>query len=718
MKSLEKGGKRESKEREGFIDLIFETLREPLVILDGKLRVVSANRTFYTTFRVKPEETQGKYIHELGSGRWNIPQLRLRLEKIMHGDSSFDNFELNHDFPRIGERTILINARRIKGDSGKEEMILLAMEDITEGKKTEASLIESEEKYKDLVEKAGVAILIDDRKGNIVYGNERFAELFGYTVEEIRHQSIRTLVHPDDVERVMRFHKERMKGKIHESKYEFRGVRKDGSIIYLEVDAGALKEGEKIVGTRSYIWDITERKKAEEALKESEEKYRAIVEQSHDAIYIYRGNRFLFVNDTVARITGYTKDELYQMNVWNLIHPDDRERVKKIGRDRAEGKEVPSRYVARVVTRKGESRYCEFAVKAISYRGEYAAIGAVRDVTEQKKAEEALRESEEKYKLIAETSPDAVTTTDLEGRITYASPLTVKMHGYRSSRELMGRSSFELIHPRDHEKAQTNLEKVLRGKAVRNSEYTFLRKDGKAFAGELSVSLITNGSGKPVGFIAITRDITERKRAEREIQLSNKKLLRALEGTVHALASAVEKRDPSTAGHQERVARLAGVIAREMGLPEERIRGIRMAGLVHDVGKIYIPAEILSKASLLNEVEIALIRTHPKVGYDILRGIEFPWPVAKIVLQHHERLNGSGYPTGLTGEDILLEARILAVADVVEAMYSHRPYRPALGLEAAFREITRHRSTLYDSAVVDACLKLFKEKGFRLEGVK
>jgi HD-GYP domain-containing protein (c-di-GMP phosphodiesterase class II) len=212
------------------------------------------------------------------------------------------------------------------------------------------------------------------------------------------------------------------------------------------------------------------------------------------------------------------------------------------------------------------------------------------------------------------------------------------------------------------------------------------------------------------------QNLAERKRAERELQQSLNKLQVTLEGTIHALASAVEMRDPYTAGHQRGVTRLACAIANEMGLPEEQIEGIRMAGLIHDIGKINVPAEILSKPSALNGLEFGLIKTHPQVGCDILNGaIEFPWPIAQIVLQHHERMDGSGYPVGLSGEEIILEARILAVADVVEAMASHRPYRPARGMDQALEEISQNRGILYDPEVVAACLRLFTEKGFKLE---
>lgn len=204
----------------------------------------------------------------------------------------------------------------------------------------------------------------------------------------------------------------------------------------------------------------------------------------------------------------------------------------------------------------------------------------------------------------------------------------------------------------------------------------------------------------------------ERDLAQQKIQQQMEKLQESLESTVRVIAQMVEIRDPYTAGHQNRVADLAAAIARRMNLPDERIHGLQMAGIVHDLGKIQIPAEILSKPGKISEIEFSLIKGHARAGYEILKDIDFPWPIAQMVLQHHERLDGSGYPQGLKGEAILLEARILSVADVVEAMSSHRPYRPGLGINVALEEIGRGRGTHYDPQVVDACLTLFREKGY------
>jgi HD-GYP domain-containing protein (c-di-GMP phosphodiesterase class II) len=212
---------------------------------------------------------------------------------------------------------------------------------------------------------------------------------------------------------------------------------------------------------------------------------------------------------------------------------------------------------------------------------------------------------------------------------------------------------------------------------------------------------------------AVMIDITDRKQAEEQLRKSLEQLRRAVQATIQVLVMAVEMKDPYTAGHQRRMTNMARTMATEMVLPPEKIEGLRMAGVIHDVGKITLPTEILSKPTKLSAIELSLIREHARLGYDILKDVDSPWPLAEIVYQHHERMDGSGYPRGLKGEDILIEARILAVADVVEAMASHRPYRAALGLNVALEEIEKNRGTLYDEAVVDTCLRIFREKECR-----
>jgi HD-GYP domain-containing protein (c-di-GMP phosphodiesterase class II) len=207
-------------------------------------------------------------------------------------------------------------------------------------------------------------------------------------------------------------------------------------------------------------------------------------------------------------------------------------------------------------------------------------------------------------------------------------------------------------------------------------------------------------------------EVENRKQVQEELEQSFQDLKKVMDSTIQAIAMTVEKRDPYTSGHQMRVAGLTRAIAESLELPQNQVEGAFMAASIHDIGKISLPAEILTKPIQLTEIEISLIQAHSQAGYDILKGIEFPWPIADIIVQHHERMDGSGYPQGLVGEEILIEARIIGVCDVVETMSSHRPYRPSMGIDKALQEIILNKGTLYDSRVVDACLHIFNEQSF------
>ncbi len=335
------------------------------------------------------------------------------------------------------------------------------------------------------------------------------------------------------------------------------------------------------------------------------------------------------------------------------------------------------------------------------------------------KMEKALVENERRYRLLAENISDVIWTMDQDMRLTYISPSITNLTGYTvderinlSLDKVLTPASLELVSKVLKEELAIEASGLQDPSRARVMELEKVRKNGSTLWTEVKVSFIRSRENSSIAFVGITRDITERRQAKEELEQSYEKLKNVLDGTINALASVVEMRDPYTAGHQQRVAKLSCIIARELGFSEDYIQKIRIAAIIHDIGKINIPSEILSKPSKLIKIEFDMIKTHPQAGQSILMQIEFPWPIAQIVLQHHERMDGSGYPQGLKGEDILFEARIIAVADVVEAMASHRPYRPAKKIEDALEEISLNRGILYDPQVVDAALKLLTRKGF------
>jgi PAS domain S-box-containing protein/putative nucleotidyltransferase with HDIG domain len=325
----------------------------------------------------------------------------------------------------------------------------------------------------------------------------------------------------------------------------------------------------------------------------------------------------------------------------------------------------------------------------------------------------ALRESEARFRMLAENAPDIIFRYRLKPTpgFEYISPAVTRISGYTPEEHYADPDLIrKIVHPED----QPALEALGQGEGLFEKpwEFRWIHKDGHTVWTEQTNVPIRDEAGNIVAIEGIVRDITERKRLELERLARAQAIENALLQFVDALSSAVELRDPYTSGHQRRVAALACAIAEEMGPSAEEVRVIRVAALLHDIGKaLFVPIEILSKPGKLTDLEMALIREHPKAGYEILGKVEFPWPVAEIVYQHHERLDGSGYPRGLKGEEILREARIIAVADVVEAMSSHRPYRPALGVDEALAEIRKNAGKLYDPKVVEACIRVFA-KGF------
>lgn len=329
-----------------------------------------------------------------------------------------------------------------------------------------------------------------------------------------------------------------------------------------------------------------------------------------------------------------------------------------------------------------------------------------------------LKNRERWLTTILKSVGDGVVATNKQGNIAFMNPFAEDLTG-RTQEEALDNPLNTIIQLKN-ENSQKDfsipVDKILGGENYKlPGEVILLSKSGQETHVHQNATPIRDENGGISGIVIAFSDITRSKLAEDELKKSWEKQKRAMEGTVQAMAFTIETRDPYTAGHQRRVTKLASAIAEEMGLSESEMEGVRLAGGLHDIGKIYVPAEILAKPGKITEVEYNIIKTHPQVGYDILKPIEFPWPIAEFVLQHHERMNGTGYPAGLTGDQIHMEARILAVADVIEAMATHRPYRAALTIEAALDEIEDNRDRLYDSKVVDACLRLFKDKGFSLD---
>jgi len=326
-----------------------------------------------------------------------------------------------------------------------------------------------------------------------------------------------------------------------------------------------------------------------------------------------------------------------------------------------------------------------------------------------------IRASEERFRSLSENAPDIIYTLGIDGEFTYINPAVETILGYPPA-DLTGKYFIDIARKEDAGRTVRAFKQVRdHQRTIKEETGILLHKDGTERYFSISCAPNFDSEGRVIGVVGTFKNLTDIRKSEMELKRSFQKLQSAMSSTIDAISLIVESRDLYTAGHQRRVAQLAAAIAAEMGFSGERIDLIRMGGLIHDIGKIYIPAEILTKPGRLNQLEFNMIKSHPTVGYEILKKVDFIPIIAEMVFQHHERMDGSGYPRGISGEQLLPEARIIAVADTVEAMASHRPYRPALGMAAALQEIARQRGSAFAADVVDACQKLFRERSYEFK---
>jgi len=450
-----------------------------------------------------------------------------------------------------------------------------------------------------------------------------------------------------------------------------------------------------------------EYKQAEKELRKERDFNKTLIQTSPVFfVTINAEGKTLMMNETMIKSLGYTSEEVVGRDYLSTFVPqEDRAKLSQVFQELTKDN-VPTLNENQIVAKDGQKLLVEWHGRPVfKANGDFDYFfGVGIDITGRKQAEELFKE-------IFNSSPHAIFIIQ-DGKFKLINPQFTKETGYKEE-EVVKFDLFKLIYPKDRKIVREKVIKMLNGELPSGFEYRGINKNGE-IRWILQVITSINYQGHRA-ILGSFKDITEIRQVQKELQESYGKLQKTMEGMINTIAKITETRDPYTAGHQLKVSELSTAIAQKMKLPSDKIEGIRIASLVHDIGKIGLPAEILSKPTKLNEIEYSLIKGHSQIGHDILKKVDFLWPVAEIVLQHHEKINGSGYPGGLKGNEILLEARIICVADVVEAMSSHRPYRPARGIGAALEEINQNKGTLYDPEVVDACLILFKEKDFEFK---
>ncbi|MBN1375654.1 MAG: PAS domain S-box protein [Dehalococcoidia bacterium] len=820
----------ELREKEEMFRVVFNHHYQFTGLLDHEGHVLAINSAALRFADMTDEQVTGKYFWETAWWQHSVEaqdQLKSAIAKAAQGE--FIHYLTTNIDAQNELRQIDFTLSPVQDDSGNVIYMVPEGRDITDTVTAQNALKESEEKYRLVVESANEGIFVA-QDGRLKFYNTRVSEISGYKMDELREKPFAEIIHPSDREMVIDRHLRRLGGEAFEDIYTFRIITKQGTTTWIAL-AAVMINWEGRPATLNFVNDITERKQAEDALRDSEEKYRLVVENAREGIIVLQDAYARFVNQYIPALLGYSRDYILSQPFLEYIHADERQTVTERYRHRISGEDIYEPLIIRLKAADGSYIWVEIRAVWIEWEGQPATLNFMTDITQRKQAEDALHDSEEKYRSILEQMDDAYFKIDSRGNFTFFNDVLTRHLRY-TREELIGLNYKAYIPPEDIKRAVEIFSEVFRtGKPRQDVPLVIICKDGTRIYIEDSIYPVRDEKGEIIGLRNLGRNVTDRRKAEQELQMraflldstydtiiaykpdgtivyanetaagtrgytieemlqmdirqllparnipmfeerlqkvidsgsltfeamhvrkdgsefyveaqarlidvagektvivvyrditdhkkTESKLSEALEtitstleGTMEAITMMSELRDPYTAGHQKMVTLLALAIAKEMGLPEDQSRGLRVAGLLHDVGKVYVPSEILSKPGKLSDLEKGLAKAHAAAGYDIVKTIRFPWPVDEMVRQHHERMDGSGYPRGLKGEEIMLEARILAVADTVEAMMSHRPYRAALGMDKALEEITTNRGILYDVKVVDACLSLFREKGF------
>lgn len=650
--------------------------------------------------------------------------------------------------------------------------------DITERKRAEKETYRTGERLEKIFESVNDAIVVTDLKRIIVDANESVERIFGYTRDELIG-NVTEIIYPDRkaFEKAGRAALKEIQDRGFYAG-EITLKRKNGITFPVLFSASLLTDTVgKPAGTVVVMHDLTRQKESEEEIRRISRQNERLLNSTGEGIYSVdlKGNTTL-INPAAARMLGYEPEEVMGLkahDVWHHSKPDGSSYPAEacpINATYNDGS--PRRIDNEVFWRKDSSSFpVEYNVRAIIENGrQVGTVVSFQDITERRKAEEEMQRLNRALQTLSKANEALIRAEDEKELLDDVCRVVVEVGGYgltwvgyaehdaersvRVAAHAGGDADFiAAFRPSwaEDEQGQNPA-----GYAIRDGQPKLIThgdisgspcgwhtaaaacgyeeclalplvfdtdaagalcicstEAGKFTGGE--VELLTELADDLAFGIGSLRTRGERERAEKELEQSLERIKKITSGVTQALATAAEMRDPYTAGHQQRVTDLAVAIAREMNLDGDQVEFIRTGGALHDVGKISVPAEILTNPGKLTDLEFEMVREHSKYSYEILKEAEFPWPVADLVAQHHERLDGSGYPKGLKGDEILLEAKILAVADVVEAMSSHRPYRPSLGIDAAIEEIFRNRGVLYDEKVVAACVRLLKEKKFSFE---
>jgi len=740
---------------------LLDSTADSIMAFDLEGNTVYLNESTWRMRGYTRDEMMAMNLHDLDTEE-SGKNIEARFKLLMETGSAI--FESAHRRKDGSSFPIEVSARIV--DQGERKLVLASVRDITERKLAEETLRMRTQQLEEAQEIGRIGNWQWDVASNSSTWSKEMYSIFDHDpgTFEFTLENFLVAPHPDDRARVQEIVNRSLEN-IEAFNFEFRIITSSGGIRWIHEKSKMSVDSNghlsRVYGT---CQDITASKHAEQVLRESEQKFRAIFDHTQDGIIVMDigEHAVKFANESMERMLGYGPGELIGLPMSKLHPPKALAQVvmqfdKDISGGSSAVQDMP------MLTKDGRMLYADLNGSTVDIGGLQYLLGAFRDATERRKAEKTLLYLNRTLRALSAGNHalvHAVNEAELLENMCQATTeagYVLAWVGYALQDE---KKSIVPMAVYGDSKAYIKGQNLTwddlpsghgpTGAAVRTGQPQIAndiandprmepwRRATAQFGLAASIALPLKDDGKTIGSLTIYASetgafgpeqvalleemasdlafgiVTLRARVEQSQHATI--LRRSLEQSIETIADTVEARDPYTAGHQRRVSELAMAIAQEMGLPEEQINGIHLAGIIHDLGKINVPAEILSKPGKLSDIEFMLIKQHPQAGYDILKNVKFPWPIADIVLQHHERQDGSGYPQGLKGDAILLESRIMAVADVVEAMSSYRPYRPGLGIDVALKEIEGGRDSKYDPVVVDACLKLFAEERFMFSG--
>ena len=752
------------QDSEEYLKILFDYAPDAYYINDLKGNFIDGNKAAERLTGYKREELIGKSFLKLKLlSLADIPKAAKLLVKNLRGQpTGSDEFVLNRKDNTKVTVEICTYPVKIKGKT----LVLGIARDVTERKQAEKKLSETKEYLENLIKYANVPIIVWDTSLSITRFNRAFENLSGYHASEVIGKKIGILFSKDKIKSALEHIQKTSSGERWKT-VEIEIRRKDGEPRIVLWNSANILDAEKknVTATIAQGQDITERRQAEERIKHLNLVLRAIrkvnqlIVREKDREKLLKGacenliktrgyyNTWIALLDEEGKLKTYAEAGLGKAFL-PMIELLKRGKLTTCSQKALKQQEM-------LITEDPASTCteCPLAQKysgrgamtiRLEYNGKVYGLMSVsilahlavdqeeqslfeelaEDIAfclynieldeERKQAEENLKNAKDELQMIMDSVPAIITYKDTESKIVRANK-TMANSLKMSVKDIVGKTTEELFPKEQAEKMRKDdREVIVSGKPKRDIIQPYTTPDGIRW-------LITDKipykdkKGKVTGVIGLSKDITVQRKAEQELKLTYQKLKKTMDATIDTMSRIIEAKDPYTSGHQHRICQLAVPLARDLGLSPDKIEGIRIVSLIHDIGKIGLPTEILSKPTKLSDIEFGLIKEHSQIGYNILKFIDFSYPIAQIILQHHERLNGSGYPNHLKGNKIFLEACILGVADVVEAMSSHRPYRPALGVDKALEEISKNRGILYDPKAVDVCLKLFKEEEFKFE---